>query len=66
MVRGPQFVPPPRWFSGKCVRLMTWWLSVGDPVEVNFISGIFHLLPPLKHVRKVVGGFGKNVVLVLE
>ena len=31
----------------------------------TFFPAHFHLSPLLKHVRKVVGGFGKKVVLVL-
>ena len=32
---------PPRWLSGECVGLMTWWLRVRSPVEVTFLSGVF-------------------------
>ena len=32
---------PPRWVSGWCVRLQTWWLRVQSPVEVTFLSGVF-------------------------
>ena len=39
---------------------MTWWLWVQSPVEANFLSGVFDLSPLQKHVRRVVGGFGKK------
>ena len=32
---------PPRWLSGKHVKLMTWWLWVRYPVKANFLSGVF-------------------------
>ena len=50
--------PPPPWLSGERVGLMTWWLWVRSPVEATFLSGVFS--PLQKHVRKVVGGFGKK------
>ena len=39
--------------SGERVGLMTWWLQVRSQVY-------FRLSPVQKHVRKVVGGFGKK------
>ena len=53
---------PPRWLSVEYVRLMTRWLSVRSPVEATFlfIPACFRLSPLQKHVRKVVGGFGKK------
>ena len=51
-------VAPPRWLSGECVGPMTWWLRLQSPVEAAFLSSVF--LPLQKHVRKVVGGFGKK------
>ena len=51
----------PGWLSGERVGLMNWWLWVRDPVEANFFPAYFFRLSPLlKHVRKVVGGFGKK------
>ena len=47
---------PPGWLSGELVRFMTWWSGR------NFFPAYFHLSPLLKHVRKVVGGFGKKFV----
>ena len=46
-------------------------LSDSRPGSCDFDTGLRHFflrifcLSPLKHVKKVVGGFGKNVVLVL-
>ena len=50
-------------------------VSVSDPLPAGceldtqlrgtFIPAYFRLSPLLKYVRKVVGGFGKKVVLVL-
>ena len=31
----------PGWLSGVCVGLMTWWLRVLSPDEVNFLFGVF-------------------------
>ena len=62
------FFNPPRWLSGERVGLMTWWLLVRSPVEANFLSGVFSPLKAcehVKHVRKVVGGFGEKFALVL-
>ena len=42
---------PPGWFSGECVLLMTWWL-VRDPVEANFLSGIFSSLTSAEACEK--------------
>ena len=61
--RGQNFENPPRWLSGVSVRLLTWWFRVQYQVEANFL--VYFHLSPLKHVRKVVGGSGKKVVLVL-
>ena len=55
----------PGFFSGEHVGLMTWWYLVPDPVEANFVPGVFCLSSLLKHVRKVVGGFEKKTMLVL-
>ena len=48
------------WLSGERVGLTTGWLCVRYPVDVNFFLADFRLSPLLKHVRKVVGGFGKK------
>ena len=52
----------PRWLSVEHFGLMTWWLRVWDLVEDKFLSSVFCLSPLLKHVRKVVSGFGKKIV----
>ena len=39
---------------------MTWRLRVRSPVEVTFFPAYFRTSPLQKHVRKVVGGFGKR------
>ena len=51
---------PLGWLSGECVRLMTWWLWVQSWLRRLFFSAYFTLSPLQKHVRKVVGGFGKK------
>ena len=56
---------PPGWLKGEHVGLMTWWLWVRSPVKANILSSLFLHSPLQKHVRKVVGGFGKKAVLVL-
>ena len=43
---------PPRWLSGEHIRLMTWWLYVRSPVEVNFLSGIFSPLASAEACEK--------------
>ena len=35
------WISPPGWLSGEHVGLMTWWLWVRNPVEANFLSGVF-------------------------
>ena len=55
---------PPGWVNGDRVGLMTWWLRVQYPVEANF-PAYFRLSLLPRHVRKVVGSFGKKAVLVL-
>ena len=45
---------------GERVRLVTWWLQVRSPVEATFLFGVSSPLTSAKHVRKVVGGFGKK------
>ena len=35
------FIVLPRWLSDERVKLMTWWLWVRLPVEVNVLSGLF-------------------------
>ena len=52
--------PLPGWLTGEHVGLMTWWLRVRSSVEATFLSGVFRVSPLQKHVRKVVGGFGKK------
>ena len=56
---------PHGWLSGERVGLMAWWLWVRDPVEANFLSSLFLLVTCAKNLRKVVGDFGKKVVIVL-
>ena len=51
---------PPGWLSGERVGFMTWWLRVRSPLRRLFFPANFRLLPLQKHVRKVVGGFGKK------
>ena len=34
---------PAGWLSGERVGLVTRWLRVRDPVEANFLSGVFSL-----------------------
>ena len=46
---------------GERVRLVTWWLQVRSPIEATFLSGVSSPLTSAKHVRKVVGGFGKKL-----
>ena len=48
---------PTGWLSGERVGLMTWWFDPG--LRQTFFPAYFNLLPLQKHVRKVVGGFGK-------
>ena len=55
----PKTAEPRPGGCGERVRLMIWWL------RRNFFTAYFHLSPLLKHVRKVVSGFGKKFVLVL-
>ena len=52
-------------FSGARVRLMTCWYEFDTWLRRIFFPAYFHFSPLLKHVRKVVGGFGKKVMLVL-
>ena len=44
---------PPWWRSDECVGLMTWLRRLFSPAY-------FRLSPLQKHMRKVVGGFGKK------
>ena len=53
------FRVPPEWLNGEHVGLMTWLLS-STPVEATFLPGYIRISPLQKHVRKVVGGFGKK------
>ena len=41
-------------------RAHVWWLWVWSLVEATVLSGVFRLSYLQKHVRKVVGDFGKN------
>ena len=49
-------------------RVAQWWACWTHDLETrlrqNFFPAYFHLSPLLKHVRKVIGGFGKKFVLV--
>ena len=50
---------PPGWLSGERVGLMTWCLF--DPwLRPLFFPAYFCFSTMQKHVRKVVGGFGKK------
>ena len=51
---------PPRWLSGERVRLMTWWFQFNPRLSRLLFPAYFCLSPLQKHVRKVVGGFGKK------
>ena len=48
------------WLSGDLVRLMAWWFKFDSQRRQTFFQAYFHLSPLQKHVRKVVGGFGKK------
>ena len=54
---------PPGWSSGEHVRLLV--VEFKTQLRRNFLPAYFHLSPLMKHVRKVVGGFGKKFVLLL-
>ena len=56
---------PPGWLSGGHVGFMIWWLWAQTRLRRNFFAVYFRLSPLLKHVRKVVGGFGKKFMLIL-
>ena len=43
---------PPRWLSGECVGLMTWWLWVRSQVEASFLSGVFSPLTSAEACEK--------------
>ena len=53
----------PGWLSGERVGLMIWW-SGGCEFDLRlrqtFFPAYFRLSSLQKHVRKVVGGFGKK------
>ena len=51
---------PPGWLSGELVWLMTWRLRVRSPIERLFFPVYFRLSLLQKHMRKVVGDFGKK------
>ena len=51
---------PPGWLSSEHVGLMTWWYEFDPWLRQTFFLVYFHLSPLLKHVRKVVSGFGKK------
>ena len=55
----PVVVAPPGWLSGEhgC--------EFDPQLRRLFFPAYFRLSPLQKHVRKVVGGFGKKVLLVL-
>ena len=55
-----QIWAPPGWLSSECVRLMNWWLRAQSSWGDFFFPAYFCLSPLQKHVRKVVGGFGKK------
>ena len=54
------------WLGVEHVKLMTWWFEFNTLLRQAFFPAYFSLPPLLKHVRKVVSGFGKisKVVLV--
>ena len=58
-------VAPPGWLSGKRVGLGPGGCEFKTRLRRTFFPAYFRLSPLLKHLRKVVGGFGKKVVLVL-
>ena len=54
------FVGPPGWLSGERVGLMTWGCEFDPLLRRLFFPAYFRLSSLQKHVRKVVGGFGKK------
>ena len=58
-----QTTVPPGWLSGE--RVGPDGCKFDTRLRRTFFPACFRLSPLLKHVRKVVGGFGKKVVLVL-
>ena len=50
--------------GGSVVSVSDSWPD-GCEFETQWLSRNFFLSPLLKHVRKIVGGFGKKFVLVL-
>ena len=42
----------PGWLNVERVRLMTWWLWVGSPVEATFLSGLFSPLTSAEACEK--------------
>ena len=57
-IRTQQPYRPPVWLSGERVGLMTWWFDTR--LKRTFFQAYFRFSHLLKHVRKVVGGFGKK------
>ena len=51
---------PPGWLSGERVRLMTGSYEFYPSLRQTFFPYYFRLSPLQKHVRKIVGGFGKK------
>ena len=46
------FTATPGWLSGEHVGLMTYWLWVQDPVDANFLSGVFSPLTSTEACEK--------------
>ena len=50
----------PRWLSGEHDELMTWWFWVRDPVEADFLSGVFSPLTSVEASEKSSRWFWKE------
>ena len=54
-----KYAPPPGWLCGKRVGFMS-GCDFDPRLRRIFFPAYFRLSPLQKHVRKVVGGFGKK------